>query len=487
MFYIFEMANNHQGSVDHAFKIVDRFSELAKKYNVNAAVKLQFRQLDSFIHNDFKNSDLKFVKRFNSTRLSFEQFNSIVERIRNNGLTPLATPFDNESLKWFEQMDVPMVKIASCSIDDWPLLEEVAKINKKIIISTGGADMKTLRKVYSLFKQNGRDFAFMHCVGEYPTPVEASNLNRINLIRAEFPDIEIGFSTHESPQEESLAPVAAAMGCTLIEKHVGVETNTISLNAYSNTYEQMENMIQSVQRVEGALNGKSKVEKKSLAALKRGVFLNRDVPAGTVITRDMLYFAMPCADGQRNVASINKILGTTAVADLTKDAPLAANDHRSNIDQDLIRDITTKATQILTEASIPLHGREGVEISCHYGLNQFHNYGALIIDKINREYCKKLIIVNAGQSHPKHRHIKKEEAFELLHGDCKLNLNGKDIQLVRGKPVLISRGVVHSFSSENGCVVEEISTTHIPGDSIYEDPYINSLPLSERKIKIKLV
>jgi N-acetylneuraminate synthase len=75
----------------------------------------------------------------------------------------------------------------------------------------------------------------------------------------------------------------------------------------------------------------------------------------------------------------------------------------------------------------------------------------------------------------------------LLHGDCKLNLNGKDIQLVRGKPVLISRGVVHSFSSENGCVVEEISTTHIPGDSIYEDPYINSLPLSERKIKIKLV
>ena len=60
MFYIFEMANNHQGSVDHAFKIVDRFSELAKKYNVNAAVKLQFRQLDSFIHNDFKNSDLKY-------------------------------------------------------------------------------------------------------------------------------------------------------------------------------------------------------------------------------------------------------------------------------------------------------------------------------------------------------------------------------------------------------------------------------------------
>ena len=74
MFYIFEMANNHQGSVEHAKKIIDSFSELAKKQEIKAAVKLQFRQLDTFIHNDFKKSDLKFVKRFNETRLSKGQF-----------------------------------------------------------------------------------------------------------------------------------------------------------------------------------------------------------------------------------------------------------------------------------------------------------------------------------------------------------------------------------------------------------------------------
>ena len=65
MFYIFEMANNHQGSVEHAKYIIDEFSEIANETGVNAAVKLQFRQLDSFIHEDFKQSDLKFVKRFN--------------------------------------------------------------------------------------------------------------------------------------------------------------------------------------------------------------------------------------------------------------------------------------------------------------------------------------------------------------------------------------------------------------------------------------
>ena len=74
MFYVFEMANNHQGSVEHAKKIVDSFSDLAKKHDIKAAVKLQFRQLDTFIHNDFKKSNLKFVKRFNETRLSKKEF-----------------------------------------------------------------------------------------------------------------------------------------------------------------------------------------------------------------------------------------------------------------------------------------------------------------------------------------------------------------------------------------------------------------------------
>ena len=93
----------------------------------------------------------------------------------------------------------------------------------------------------------------------------------------------------------------------------------------------------------------------------------------------------------------------------------------------------------------------------------------------------------ANQQHPTHKHIKKEEAFELLHGDCCLTLNGKKIQLEKGKPVLIARGVEHSFSSENGCIIEEISTTHRVGDSIYEDVQINTLDISDRKVNIKLI
>ena len=135
MFYIFEMANNHMGSVDHAKKIIDDFADLAKRKNINAGIKLQFRNLDTFIHPNYKDrNDLKYVKRFNETRLSKEQFGEIINYIKSKNIISVSTPFDNESIPWLSELGVDIIKVASCSCDDWPLLKDLAKINKKIII-----------------------------------------------------------------------------------------------------------------------------------------------------------------------------------------------------------------------------------------------------------------------------------------------------------------------------------------------------------------
>ena len=485
MLYIFEMANNHQGSVAHAKRIIDEFGALAKEKNIKAAIKLQFRQLDTFIHDDFKDSDLKFVKRFRSTRLSKEQFREIVEHTRQSGLIPMATPFDNESLHWFEDLKVPVVKVASCSIDDWVLFEELSNINKRIIISTAGASEKTLKKVYNLFKSKGRDFSFMHCIGEYPTPIENSNLSRIKKLQDMFPDIEIGISTHESPEQKSMCSHAVAMGCTIVEKHVGVRTEKIELNLYSNTPSQMRDVIEEIQLVQSAILGDSKVQKESLSKLKRGVYLNKDLRSGMVISKEDLYYCMPKQDNQFDASHYNFLLGKKMNTDIKRDSPLLKSQIQTKNDK-TIGLIKAKTKLFLENSKIALFGDEKVEISCHYGIDKFFETGALIIDKINREYCKKLIVMFPKQEHPTHRHIKKEESFELLHGECVLILNGKKIQLKKGKPVLIPRGVEHSFATSEGCVIEEISTTHYVGDSVYEDPAINTLKTSDRKIKINL-
>ena len=486
MFYVFEMANNHQGSVTHAKNIIDQFSKLAEEKQISAAVKLQFRQLDTFIHPDYQDSDLKYVKRFNDTRLTKDQFSEIVSYIESKGLVSMATPFDNESIPWLGDMDISVIKIASCSIDDWPLLTEVSKINKRIIISTAGASSSTLRKVYSLFKNNNRDFAFMHCVGEYPTSAQYADMSRIARLREQFPDIEIGFSTHESPKFKALAPAAAAMGCTILEKHVGVETDTIKLNGYSNTPDQMASVIDEVEYVIRSLNGKSTKQNDTLETLKRGIYVNRCLKKGQTITEEDLYYALPVQPGYLNASHVQSVLGKVVSSDLSKNDPISLEDLKDSLDWYLISEIKNKTTSLLSKANIPLNGREKVEISCHFGLENFLDTGALIIDKVNREYCKKIIVMLQGQKHPVHHHIKKDQAFELLYGDCTLVLNGKQIELSLGKPVVIARGVKHSFSSEKGCVIEEISTTHVKGDSVYQNPEINKLRLEQRKIKISI-
>jgi sialic acid synthase SpsE/mannose-6-phosphate isomerase-like protein (cupin superfamily) len=482
VFYILEVANNHQGSVKHAKDIVDDFAELQEKYKINCGFKVQFRNLDTFIHPDFKDSDLKYVKRFNETRLEVEQFREILEYAKSKGMKTVATPFDNDSLELFEKLDVDILKIASCSADDWPLLRAVAKVQRKIIMSTAGVNMETLHKAYNLFKSHQRDFAFMHCVADYPTPRTSADLQRINQLREEFSDVEIGFSTHEPPAEKSLAPFARALGCTIFEKHIGKETDTIKLNAYSCTKDQYEQMLIDLQDFNNCYTGKSKTQKAALKNLKRGMYVKENLPAGHTLTEGDVFYAMPCQENQLDASKVDDVIGGVLNRSLPSNQKITVDDI-SVRGKNTTERIVSQTKKMLEDANIAYRPKDKYEISCHYGLENFHKFGALIINKINREYCKKLIVMFPNQKHPEHYHIRKEETFELVSGDCTLYIKGRERILQPGDPFLIPRGVEHKFETINGCIIEEVSTTHYSGDSVYSDPCILRKAVEERKIK----
>jgi N-acetylneuraminate synthase len=127
-----------------------------------------------------------------------------------------------------------------------------------------------------------------------------------------------------------------------------------------------------------------------------------------------------------------------------------------------------------------------VELSHQYGFDRFFEIGAVIIDVVNRDYCKKLIIQFPNQAHPSHRHIEKEETFQVLTGTVDVVIKGEKSRLVAGQKQLVERGTYHSFSTEMGVIFEEVSTTSIKGDSEYEDTSIPSDPAT-RKTKIELI
>ncbi|MBF0321902.1 MAG: cupin domain-containing protein, partial [Magnetococcales bacterium] len=121
-------------------------------------------------------------------------------------------------------------------------------------------------------------------------------------------------------------------------------------------------------------------------------------------------------------------------------------------------------------------GQADLEISHHYGIERFDEVGISMITVVNRQYCKKLIVVLPGQSHPEQYHKQKEETFHTLHGTLNLVLDGK-LRICRpGDVVTVEKGVRHAFSSTDGAVLEEISSTHFVDDSFYVDPDIAKNP-----------
>ncbi len=483
------MANNHQGDTQHGIDIIRAMGEIARTEDIRAAVKLQFRQLDTFIHPDFKDrKDVKHIDRFQSTRMDREQFEALVAETRKQNMVTMCTPFDEESVDLIMEMRIDVIKVGSCSATDYPLLEKIAITGRPVVASTGGMHLKDIDRLVSFFKDHGTKFALMHCVAIYPTPNEKLVLNQIEFLRQRYPDVPIGFSTHEDPNNTTAVAIAYAKGAKLFERHVGVETEKHKLNNYSSNPEQVRAWVKAYKNAVVSCGGEQRTppnlsELESLRTLMRGVFVKRAVKKGEVIHRKDVFFAMPLQEGQ--LFSGNWREGQIADKDYEANAALSDNiAHLESSEKELVYEIMLQVKGMLNNARIFIGKDSSVEISHHYGLERFREYGAVIVTCINRSYCKKLVIQLPRQKHPYHQHKRKEETFQLLAGDVEVEVDGFRSQLKPGDTLLVGPGQWHKFHTLGGAIFEEVSTTHFNDDSIYDDEKIARLPREKRKTMI---
>ena len=479
--FVLEMANNHMGDIGHGVNLIRAFGAVCKKYpQFKFAFKLQYRDLDTFIHPDLKSRmDIKYIKRFAETRLSKEQFDILLAEIRANGFLTMATSFDEVSFDLIENQNLAIIKIASCSFTDWPVLERAVLIDKPIIASTAGASLEDIDRVISFLSNRKKDFAIMHCVAEYPAADERMHLSQIDFLRKRYPNARIGFSTHENPDNTDLIKIVIAKGANIFEKHVGLVTDKYPINAYSATPEQADAWLSAAAyAVMVCGEGRSrlpenKAEGDNLRSLRRGMFAKQAINAGQRITRDKFYFAFPPNDSQFTANDYSKYSEFIANTDIKINQAIGPeNATHVNIRKKIL-DIARQVKNLLHEGRIIVPGGVELEISHHYGLDKFDEFGLVMLTVVNRDYCKKLLVSLPGQLHPEQYHNQKEETFHVLYGELKLQLDGKSQILGPGDVVTIMPGVRHAFRSIAGAVVEEISSTHFKNDSFYTDEAIN--------------
>jgi sialic acid synthase len=219
-YVIAEIGHNHQGDLDKARQLFVR----AKECGVQA-VKLQKRDNRSLYTAAMYNRPYEHENSFGRTYgehrevLEFErqEYLELQACARELGLTFFATAFDAPSADFLAGLDMPAYKIASGDLRNLPLLRHVARLQKPVIISTGGATLADVDQVCEAILPINRRLCILQCTATYPTEPEEMNLRVIETLRQRFPELVIGLSDHYNGI--AMAVVAYMLGARVIEKH----------------------------------------------------------------------------------------------------------------------------------------------------------------------------------------------------------------------------------------------------------------------------
>lgn len=333
--FVLEAANNHWGDLDRGKQIIQDFASVVRFNNVKAAIKFQFRDVDNFIHDDFKgNTDIRYIKKTEATKLTQLQYGELAEAVRKVGCIPMATPFDEASVDLCVRLGFPLLKVASSDINDWPLLERMAFTKLPTIISTGGASEKSIDDAVLFFENRGIPLAINHCVSLYPSEDHQLELNQIDYLIDRYPGHVIGFSSHEYHDWTTSMSISYAKGVRTWERHVDIEYGGVPVSPYCSLPEQIDEWFKSFHKAQEMCGGSSSQrriipaeEVKYLDALVRGVYAKRDLPEGYELQSETFNedfrLAVPLLKGQLSTREI--INGLRLTKSLTKNAALTIN------------------------------------------------------------------------------------------------------------------------------------------------------------------
>lgn len=331
--FVLELANNHWGNIERGKQIITDFSRVIRFNNVKAAIKLQFRDVDNFIHKDFKGrDDIRYINKTMKTKMSYDDYGILIETIKKSGCLTMSTPFDEASVDMCINLGVQIIKIASSDINDWVLIEKIATARKPVIVSTGGSSLKDIDDLVKFFENRNIPLAINHCVSLYPSEKHQLELNQIDFLKKRYPGHVIGFSTHESNENiEAGMLVAYAKGARTFERHVDIDLDGNPPSPYCSTPPDLDRWIKAHQQVKEICGGSGeqkrippKKEIEYLDTLVRGIYAKKNFKIGDIITDKDVYLAIPLQKGQISCREL--MSGEVLIKEIKKDAPVMIDD-----------------------------------------------------------------------------------------------------------------------------------------------------------------
>ena len=326
VFIIAEAGVNHNGSIKVAKQLIDVAVEAgadAVKFQTFKAEKLVSKIAEKAEYQkqttDKSESQYEMIKKL---ELDVKAHKEIISYCRQKGIIFLSTPFDHDSIDLLNKLGLEIFKISSGEINNLPYLRAIGRLNKKIIISTGTADIGEIENALDILIKSGtskENITILHANTEYPTPMEDVNLRAMQTIAETF-KISVGYSDHTLGIEIPIA--AAALGATVIEKHFTLDRemegpdHKASLEPHA-----LKEMVQAIRNIEVALgNGikkPSKSELKNIYVVRKSVVASKAIKKGEIFREENLTVKRP--GNGISPMRWDEILGTIAQKDYKED------------------------------------------------------------------------------------------------------------------------------------------------------------------------
>ena len=302
-FIIAEAGVNHNGSLDTALKMVD--AAIAAGAD---AVKFQTFKAERIVaanapkagyQKETTGSDESQLEMVRKLELNEAAHERLFRYCKDKGILFLSSSFDLDSIDLLNRLGMQIFKLPSGEITNLPYLRKLGALKKKLIMSTGMADLGEIEGALLALRKAGtapEDITVLHCNTEYPTPFEDVNLSAMVTIKAAFPGIQVGYSDHTPGIEVPIA--AVALGARVIEKHFTLDRNMEGPDHRASLEpDELKSMVKAVRNIEKAMGNDIKKpspsELKNKPIARKSIVAARNIAKGEVFTEEILAVKRP--------------------------------------------------------------------------------------------------------------------------------------------------------------------------------------------------
>jgi len=326
VFIIAEAGVNHNGSIELAKKLIDVASDSgadAVKFQTFKAEKLVSKNAQKADYQkqttDKTESQFDMIKKL---ELDLNSHKELIAYCKTKNIMFLSTPFDHDSIELLKTLGLEIFKIPSGEITNLPYLRHIGKLNKKVILSTGMADIGEIEDALDVLIEAGttkENITVLHANTMYPTPMEDVNLKAMVTIGNTF-DIAFGYSDHTLGIEVDIA--AVAMGASCIEKHFTLD-KTMDGPDHKASLEpdELKEMVKAIRNIELALGSSikkpSKSEMPNMQIARKSIVAKMDIKKGEILTEENITIKRP--GNGISPMRWDEIVGTVATRDYIED------------------------------------------------------------------------------------------------------------------------------------------------------------------------